>query len=63
MTRVIKKHKGLPCAFVMLRLAEKPADRNVKSEDVINSLQTTATLEQFIKMLEQVLDEGIPITA
>ena len=47
----------------MLRLAEKPADRNVKSEDVINSLQTTATLEQFIKMLEQVLDEGIPITA
>lgn len=50
-------------AEMLKMLAEKPSDRSVKSEIIINSLQTTATMEQFIKMLEQVLEEGRLVTA
>jgi hypothetical protein len=35
---------------VMRRVADKPADRNVKSEIVINMLKTNATLSEFKEM-------------
>ncbi|MDD3159021.1 hypothetical protein, partial [Anaeromusa sp.] len=40
---------------VMRRVADKPADRNVKSEIVINTLKTHATLSEFKDMLNETL--------
>lgn len=40
---------------VMRRVADKPADRNVKSEIVINTLKTNATLSEFKDMLNETL--------
>lgn len=46
-------------ADMLKKLAEKPADRNVNSSIVIETLQTTATLQQFTRMLETVLKDGL----
>lgn len=40
---------------VMRRVADKPADRNVKSEIVINTLKTNATLSEFKEMFIETL--------
>ena len=40
---------------VMRRVADKPADRNVKSEIVINTLKTNATLSEFKEMFTETL--------
>lgn len=50
-------------AEMLRRLAEKPADRNIKSEVVIQSLHTTQTLSEFRDMLTELLkyDEQISI--
>lgn len=40
---------------VMRRVADKPADRNVKSEIVINTLKTNATLSEFKDMFNETL--------
>ncbi|MEA5135277.1 MAG: hypothetical protein VB035_03970 [Candidatus Fimivivens sp.] len=42
-------------ANALQRLADKPADRNVKSEIVINTLKTNATLSEFKDMLNETL--------
>lgn len=39
----------------MRRLADKPADRHVRSEIVINTLRTHQTLSEFKEMLDEVL--------
>lgn len=40
---------------IMRRVADKPADRNVKSEIVINTLKTNATLSEFKEMFTETL--------
>ncbi|WMJ83463.1 hypothetical protein ACS3UN_10345 [Oscillospiraceae bacterium LTW-04] len=42
-------------ADALQRLAEKPADRNVKSEIVINTLKTNTTLSEFKEMFIETL--------
>lgn len=50
-------------AEMLRKLAEKPADRNIKSEVVIQSLRTNQTLSEFRDMLTELLkyDEQISI--
>ena len=47
---------------LLQKLVEKPVSRTVNSDIHISSLTTTATKQEFEKMLTDLLQEGIPLT-